>query len=54
MTAPLPEYRKRPLKIIALRASLQFWSRLTRIVTVFFKRYRHRYKQCDACLLPLL
>ena len=41
-------YRYRTLKNIALRAtlqeSLQFWSRVTRTVIVFYKLYQHRYK----------
>ena len=37
-------YRYRTLKNKALQASLQFWSRVTGSVTVFYKRYLHRYK----------
>ena len=37
-------YRHRTLKNNASRAPLQFWSRVTGIVTIFYKRYWHRYK----------
>ena len=34
----------RTIKNNALREPLQIWSRVTVIVTVFYKRYWHRYK----------
>ena len=37
-------YHYRTIKNNALRAPLQIWSRVTVIVTVFYKRYWHRYK----------
>ena len=47
-------YRYYHYKNNALRARLKIWSRVTVIVTVFYKRHRHRYKLCDALLLPSL
>ena len=47
-------FHYRTIKNNALRAMLQFWSRVTGIVTVFYKRHRHRYKLCDALILPSL
>ena len=37
-------YHYGTIKNNALRAPLQIWSRVTVIVTVFYKRYWHRYK----------